>query len=86
MLGKGYMQGTQSQLRFLPARHTDFIFAVLAEERGFVGVGLVLFLYLVYFAGGVKIASRARDREGVLLSSGLLAVLCAPTFSTIVRW
>lgn len=76
VLGKGYMQGTQSQLRFLPARHTDFIFAVLAEERGFVGVGVVLFLYLVYFAGGVKIASRARDREGVLLSSGLLAVLC----------
>ena len=38
LLGKGYMQGTQSQLRFLPARHTDFILAVLAEEWGFLGV------------------------------------------------
>ena len=74
--GKGYMQGTQSQLRFLPARHTDFIFAVLAEERGFAGVGTVLLLYLIFFWNGVRIAARARDREGVLLSAGMLAILC----------
>ncbi len=74
--GKGYMQGTQSQLRFLPARHTDFIFAVLAEERGFVGVAVVLLLYLVFFGNGARIAARARDREGVLLCAGTLAVLC----------
>ena len=76
LLGKGYMQGTQSQLRFLPARHTDFVFAVVAEESGFVGVLFVLTLYAMYLWRGTLIAARARDRPGVLLASGLLAVLC----------
>ena len=75
LLGKGYLQGTQSQLRFLPARHTDFAFAVLAEERGFVGVVAVLGLYLWYLWSGVRVASRARDRQAIFLVVGLLAVL-----------
>jgi rod shape determining protein RodA len=75
LLGKGYLQGTQSQLRFLPARHTDFAFAVLAEERGFVGVVVVLALYLYYLWSGVRVASRARDRQAILLVVGFLAVL-----------
>ena len=75
LLGKGYMQGTQSQLRFLPARHTDFAFAVLAEERGFIGVLTVLSLYLYYLWSGVRVAGRARDRQAILLVVGLLAVL-----------
>ncbi len=75
ILGKGYMQGTQSQLRFLPARHTDFIFAVLAEERGFLGVAVVLGLYLVFLYNGTLVATRAGDRQGMLLVVGLLAVL-----------
>ena len=75
LLGKGYMQGTQSQLRFLPARHTDFVFAVLAEEAGFVGVLGVLGLYLVFLSGGLRIAIRARDRSGILLAVGLLSAL-----------
>lgn len=73
LLGRGYMQGTQSQLRFLPARHTDFIMAVLAEEWGFVGVAVVLFLYAIYCLNGAEIAMRARDRAGVLLVIGLLS-------------
>ncbi|MDX1643227.1 MAG: rod shape-determining protein RodA [Thermoanaerobaculia bacterium] len=73
LLGRGYMQGTQSQLRFLPARHTDFVMAVLAEEWGFVGVAVVLFLYAIYFLNGAEIAMRARDRAGVLLVVGLLS-------------
>jgi rod shape determining protein RodA len=77
LLGKGYGQGTQSQLRFLPARHTDFVFAVLAEEWGFLGVLLVLGLYGFYLWTGLRIATRARDRAGVLLASGLLAALAA---------
>ncbi len=77
IVGKGFMQGTQSQLRFLPARHTDFIFAVLAEERGFVGVLVVLLLYATYFRNGVLAALRARDRGGLLLVTGLLAVIAA---------
>ncbi len=75
LTGRGYMQGTQSQLRFLPARHTDFIFAVLAEEWGFVGVVAVLGLYAVFIVNGARIAMRARDREGILLVVGLLSVI-----------
>ncbi len=77
LTGRGYGQGTQSQLRFLPARHTDFIFAVLAEEWGFLGVSLVLFLFGVYILNGARVAMRARDRTGILLVVGLLSVFTA---------
>ena len=73
ILGKGYMQGTQSQLRFLPARHTDFVFAVLAEEWGFLGVATVFALYALYFSNGMRVAARARDRAGILLVVALLS-------------
>jgi rod shape determining protein RodA len=73
MVGRGYMQGTQSQLRFLPARHTDFIFAVLAEEWGFLGVAFVLFLYGSFLFGCAEVAARARDRLGLLLVVGFLS-------------
>lgn len=73
--GKGYMQGSQSKLRFLPARHTDFVFAVLAEEWGFAGVFSALMLYLTYLGAGLKVALDARDRAGLLLATGLLSVL-----------
>jgi rod shape determining protein RodA len=75
--GRGYGQGTQSQLRFLPARHTDFIFAVLAEEWGFVGVSGMLFLFGAYILNGARVAARARDRTGILLVVGLLSVFTA---------
>ncbi len=67
LTGRGYRQGTQSQLRFLPARHTDFILAVLAEERGFLGIATVLGLYGAFFASAATIAARTRDRAGVLV-------------------
>lgn len=73
LTGRGYMQGTQSQLRFLPARHTDFILAVLAEETGFLGVATVLGLYGAYLASAAAVAARARDRAGILLVTGLTA-------------
>jgi rod shape determining protein RodA len=73
LLGRGYMQGTQSQLRFLPARHTDFIFAALAEEWGFLGVAFVLFLYGSFLFGCAEVAARARDRLGLLLVVGFFA-------------
>jgi rod shape determining protein RodA len=76
LTGKGYMQGTQSQLRFLPARHTDFILGVLAEEWGFLGVITVLGLYALFISSAARIAIRARDRAGILLVVGLLSVLC----------
>ncbi|MCX7823131.1 MAG: rod shape-determining protein RodA [Syntrophobacterales bacterium] len=71
--GKGYLQGTQSKLRFLPERHTDFAFAVWAEEWGFVGAVAVLCLFclLVYFC--FQSAFTAKDRFGSLLVIGLSA-------------
>ena len=74
LTGRGYRQGTQSQLHFLPARHTDFVLAVLAEERGFVGVAVVLALYGTFFAGAATVAMRARDRGGILLVVALVAI------------
>jgi rod shape determining protein RodA len=76
LVGKGYMQGTQSQLRFLPARHTDFILSVLAEEWGFLGVLAVFGLYITYITSAARIAMRARDRAGILVVTGLLSVQC----------
>lgn len=72
--GRGYGEGTQSQLRFLPERHTDFIMAVLAEEWGFLGVLLVFALYFYYLASVAKIAMRSRDRVGILMVTGLVSV------------
>ncbi len=74
-LGRGYGQGTQSQLRFLPERHTDFIMAVLAEEWGLLGVLTVLILYSLFIYSGAHIAMRSRDRAGILLVVGLVAVI-----------
>jgi rod shape determining protein RodA len=74
LTGRGYMQGTQSQLRFLPARHTDFILAVIAEEAGFLGVGTVLALYGAYLASAASVALRSRDRAGILLATGLASI------------
>ena len=74
-LGKGYRQGSQSQLGYLPARHTDFIFSVLAEEIGFVGVIVVLGLYLLVLWRALETAQLARDRVGAFLAAGLASVL-----------
>jgi rod shape determining protein RodA len=73
VFGKGWTQGTQKRLAFLPAQHTDFIWAVVGEELGFVGVtaGLVLFLALLLRC--TRIASRATDPFGSLVAFGLLA-------------
>jgi len=73
--GKGFGQGTQAQLRFLPEQHTDFIFSVYAEERGFVGSVVLLLLYLGWLALGLNVARRAKERFGTLLAFGLTAVL-----------
>ncbi|MHB0968415.1 MAG: rod shape-determining protein RodA [Thermoanaerobaculia bacterium] len=71
--GKGFKQGTQARLEYLPARHTDFIFAVLGEEWGFVGVLVVLGLYLYLFVGAFTIAKGARDRGGTFLAICLIS-------------
>lgn len=75
ILGKGFMQGTQSQLSFLPERHTDFAFSVFAEEWGFVGALVLLTLYLLIVIWGVYIARQAADRFGMYLAVGVTAMI-----------
>ena len=73
--GKGFMKGTQSQLAFLPERHTDFAFSVFAEEWGFVGTAVLIILYLLIIIWGIYIARRASDRFGMYLAVGITAML-----------
>jgi rod shape determining protein RodA len=75
ILGKGFLAGTQGQLQFLPEQHTDFIFAVLAEERGFIGSFFVLGLYFLIIYRCLAAARAARDRLGVFLATGVACVL-----------
>jgi rod shape determining protein RodA len=71
--GKGFTEGTQGQLRFLPVAHNDFIFSVLAEEQGFAGVIVVLGLYLFVILRSLESAQLAKDRLGAYLVLGVLA-------------
>jgi rod shape determining protein RodA len=69
-LGRGLGHGTQSQLNFLPDQHTDFIFAVIAEELGFIGASLLLFLLIFLLLRIIKIARSARNEFGLMLALG----------------
>jgi rod shape determining protein RodA len=75
VLGKGFRKGTQSQLEFLPERHTDFIFSVLSEEHGFIGSVTTLGLFLIIYLMSIKIAMQARDKMGALIVVGVLAYM-----------
>ena len=74
MHGKGWLQGTQSHLEFLPERSTDFIFAVLAEEFGLTGILMLLALYLSIILRGLYVAANAQDTYGRLLGGSLTMV------------
>ena len=71
LFGKGFGQGTQSQLQFLPEKHTDFIFVVLAEEFGLVGALFMLLLYALLILYGYMIAFTCRNQFGRLAAFGL---------------
>lgn len=73
--GKGFMESTQGKLMFLPEHHTDFIFAVLAEEWGLIGTMFVLGLFITLIMSGLNAASNAKDRFGFLLAYGVTAML-----------
>jgi rod shape determining protein RodA len=74
LFGKGYLHGTQNRLDFLPAQHTDFIFAVFSEEWGFVGCLVLLLLYVIMIAYCLRLVQRAKDRFGGLLVFGMVAI------------
>jgi rod shape determining protein RodA len=71
--GKGFMKGTQGQLRFLPVAHNDFVFSVWGEEQGFAGVIVALALYLFVIVRSLDAARLAKDRLGAYLVLGILA-------------
>ena len=83
LTGKGFRQGTQGQLRFLPVAHNDFIFSAWAEERGFLGVVVALGLYLLVIWRSLEAARLSKDRLGTFLVIGVLASFTFQVFYNI---
>jgi rod shape determining protein RodA len=83
--GRGWHQGKQTALQFLPAgaAHNDFIFSVIAEEKGFVGSVVVLALYAVILFTGIRIAGQARDRLGKMIAVGVVTLIFSHVFINI---
>lgn len=81
--GKGFQKGTQSQLRFLPERHSDFIFSVLSEEYGFLGSAFTLALIIALLSFCLRIAQEARDQFGMLLTVGVTSMIFWQAFINI---
>ena len=81
--GKGFTNGTQTQLQFLPEHHTDFIFSVWAEERGFLGSAALLLLYLAMVILGLRTAVQARERFGAITALGCTMILFWQIFINI---
>ncbi|MEJ2535799.1 MAG: rod shape-determining protein RodA [Calditrichia bacterium] len=73
--GKGFLQGSQTQLRFLPEQHTDFIFAVIGEEFGFIGVVIGLVLFFVFLMRGIFIATIVKSRFNSIVAVGIVTVI-----------
>lgn len=83
MEGKGWMEGTQSQLEFLPEPHTDFIFAVLSEEHGLIGVMILLAIYLFIIARGLIVGAKATSTFGRIISGGTALLFFVYVFVNI---
>ncbi|HXT13401.1 MAG TPA: FtsW/RodA/SpoVE family cell cycle protein [Candidatus Angelobacter sp.] len=83
--GRGWHEGKQTALQFLPpgAAHNDFIFSVIAEEKGFVGSVVVLALYAVVLFTGIRIAGQARDRLGKMIAVGVVTLIFSHVFINI---
>lgn len=75
LTGQGFLQGSQSQLKFLPEGHTDFIFSVFAEQWGFLGVTVLFLLFTGLIIRGLDIAMKAKDLAGVLVAAGIVSVI-----------
>jgi rod shape determining protein RodA len=83
IIGKGFLQGTQNALSFLPEEHTDFIFSVLAEEWGFIGSIVLIILFLVLIFWGLNIAISCREPFGTILAVGITAMIFWQVFINI---
>ncbi len=81
--GKGLFRGTQGRLGYLPENHTDFIFAVLCEELGFVGGFGVLFLFFTLIWRGIRIGYQARDKTGTIIAVGIVSMFLFHVFENI---
>ncbi len=75
LLGKGFLEGTQKRLAFLPSQHTDFVYPVLAEEFGFLGVMVSLFLFAVFFFVVIRIARHAVDSFSCVVVAGIAGLM-----------
>jgi len=80
LVGKGFLSGTQNQLNFMPERHTDFIFTVLAEEWGFIGGMLLLMIYWLFLNKALDIAMFAKDEFGRLMAVGMASLFFIHVF------
>jgi rod shape determining protein RodA len=81
--GNGYLEGPQKRLAFLPAQHTDFVFSVVGEELGFLGVLVALLLFLFFFWSLIRIARRATDPFSSLVVFGVLGMLFTHVFENV---
>ena len=81
--GKGFMEGSQTNLNFLPAHHTDFIFSVIGEELGFVGSLVLLGLFLVVVWRAFRIAGMSKSLYGTLVAAGVIGMLVFQVFVNI---
>ncbi|MFH1837630.1 MAG: rod shape-determining protein RodA, partial [Candidatus Omnitrophota bacterium] len=82
LFGKGWLNGTQSYLKFLPERHTDFIFSVVGEEWGYVGAVMLIVLYAIIMIRGIKIAEEINDVHGKVIAIGIVTLIA---FQVIVN-
>ena len=83
LFGKGYLQGTQTQLQFIPEHHTDFIFCILGEEWGYIGSICLLVLYGLLFRAAFQIMEGTTDRKAQFMIGGVLAVLFSQIFINV---
>ncbi|MBU0683497.1 MAG: rod shape-determining protein RodA [Candidatus Omnitrophota bacterium] len=83
MFGKGWLCGSQSYLKFLPERHTDFIFSVIGEEWGFVGAIALVGLYAIIIMRGVRMASKSTDIQGKAIAVGIVTLISFQVFVNI---
>jgi rod shape determining protein RodA len=83
LMGKGWAQGTQSQLNFIPIKYTDFIFAVIAEEFGLIGSIIVLFIYYFLIMEGLKVVKLCHYNSGKMLAAALTSIIFMQVFINI---